>query len=229
MDFLVSKCKKIVIVAIFLACFPCFSQEIMTAATFFQSVSEKYGTLTDFEATMHMSIGDDSMSARMSFKRPNLLRLDFSDPETQTIVFNGETLTIYLPQHRTILNQTVEKSGGSGGMSLATPQGLVLMSRYYTIAYEVGQDPIPLEEGSEEQVIKLVLTRRTRSESFRSMVVSVTPASKMIRRIVAEATDGRKHVYNFSNYKLNSGIPDMRFVYDAPASANNYNNFLSTN
>lgn len=201
----------------------------MTAATFFQSVSEKYGTLNDFEATMHMTIGDSSMSARMSFKRPNLLRLDFSRPDTQTIVFNGEVLTIYLPGHRTILNQAVESSGGSGGMSLATPQGLVLMSRYYTIAYEVGQDPIPLEEGSEEKVIKLVLTRRTRSESFRTMVVSIIPASKLIRRIVAETTDGRKHVYNFSNYNLNSGIPDMRFVYDAPASANNYNNFLSTN
>ena len=214
---------------IFFACFECFSQDIMTAASFFQSVSEKYGTLTDFEASMTMSIGKENMVARMSFKRPNLLRLDFSRPDTQTIVFNGELLTIYLPRHRTILNQTVESSGGSGGMALATPQGLVLMSRYYTIAYEVGQDPIPLEEGSSEEVINLVLTRRTRSESFRSMVVSVTPATKLIRRIVAESTDGNKHVYDFSNYKLNSDIPEMRFVYDAPASANNYNNFLSTN
>jgi outer membrane lipoprotein-sorting protein len=33
-------------------------------------------------------------------------------------------------------------------------------------------------------------------------------------------------VYSFSGFRLNQGIPDTRFIYDSPASANVYNNFL---
>jgi len=33
-------------------------------------------------------------------------------------------------------------------------------------------------------------------------------------------------VFTFSDYKLNQGIPDQRFIYDPPSSANVYNNFL---
>jgi outer membrane lipoprotein-sorting protein len=32
--------------------------------------------------------------------------------------------------------------------------------------------------------------------------------------------------FDFSNIKTNQGIPDQRFIYDSPASANLYNNFL---
>ena len=31
---------------------------------------------------------------------------------------------------------------------------------------------------------------------------------------------------DFTNIKTNVGIPQQRFIYDAPASANMYNNFM---
>src|SRR5574344_336932 len=130
----------------FLAAAVSYSQSIITAGDFFKKVSAYYGTIKDYEATVDISAAGAAMSGKVSFKRPDLLRIDFTKPENQVIVFNGEMLTIYLPESSAVLQQQVQTNSGAGGASLATPQGLSLMSRYYSVAYEKGQDPEPLEE-----------------------------------------------------------------------------------
>lgn len=202
------------------------AQNILTASSFFQNVSTFYGTIKDYEASLDITAGKTKMEGKVSFLRPNLLRIDFSDPEEQVIVFNGDLLTIYLPGSQAVLNQTVESSGSSNSANLATPQGLALMSRYYSVAYEIGQTPVPLEDGSDEKVIKLILSRKNTSEAFRFIKMAISPDSNLIRRIEAVTPQGDSFFFDFSNYVLNSGISDQRFIYDAPSSANNYNNFL---
>lgn len=208
-------------------CSTVYAQTITTAGAYFKTVSDYYGTIKDYEADMDLTIDKQQMSAHVSFKRPDLLRLDFSNPADQVILFNGDMLTIYLPGSSAVLQQSVQSDGsGTGGASLATPQGLSLMSRYYTVAYETGQDPVPLDDTSDEKVIKLVLNRRNTAEAFRSIKLAVNAETKLIRRVEAVTPRGDEFVFNFTNYKLNQDISDQRFIYDPPSSANNYNNFL---
>lgn len=205
-----------------------FSQSILTAAAFFQTVSQEYGKINDYEASIEIKAAKNVMEGNVSFKRPDLLRIDFSKPEDQVICFNGDMLTIYLPGSSAILNQSVESSGTSNAANLATPQGLSLMSRYYSVAYEKGQEAVPFEDGSTEMVVKLVLSRKNSSEAFRYLNIDVLADTKLIRRITAVTPQGEQFQFDFSNYVINSGIPDTRFIYDPPTSANNYNNFLFT-
>lgn len=208
-----------------------FGQSIQTAGEYFQTISDKYATIQDYEAELTITTSAGKMKTKVSFKRPNLLRMDFSDPETQVITFNGELLTIYLPGSNAILLQNVsagEESSGTAGASLATPQGLTLMNRYYYIAYETGQSPVPLYDDSDEMVVKFILTKKAASESFKTLNVAVSPTTKLIRRIEAVTTTNETFIFEFSDYALNTNIPDARFIYDAPSSANNYNNFLFT-
>ncbi len=206
------------------------AQAITTADAFFTAVSDTYAAISDYSANITITTGSGQkaavMAGRAVFKRPNLLRIDFSDPDEQTIVFNGELLTIYLPDYNVVLSQSVEKNSGASGASLATPQGLSLMKRYYSIAYEKGPDPVPLDEGSTERVVVLALARRTTTEMFRTIRLMVNPESKLVRRIDAQTVSGDRVVFDFSGYALNQGILDNRFLYDSPASANMFNNFL---
>ena len=158
------------------------AQSIMTVGDFFKTVSEKYSKINDFEVTTEITVDKQAMNGKVSFKKPNMLRIDFSSPANQVIVFNGDDLTIYLPGSSAILQQHVEGGSAAGGASIATPQGLSLISRYYYMAYETGPNPVPLEEGSEEKVVRLVLWRRTTSEAFRYIKLSITPKTKLIRR-----------------------------------------------
>ena len=224
--------KKIISI-ISLLCFVCvgltFAQNILTASDYFQSVSEFYGTITDYEADVYIFANNQEMEGRVSFKKPNLLRIDFSKPEDQVIVFNGETLTIYLSNLDSAMIQGLEKNTdpSASGANLATPQGLYLMSRYYYVSYESGQTPVPYEEGSDEMVVNLILSRKNISEGFKQIKLSISADTKLIRCVEAiRATTNEVFKFEFDSYTINQGIPAERFLYDSPSSANSYNNFL---
>ena len=205
-----------------------FAQNITTASAYFKTISEYYGTIKDYEVDFEIKIEKKETAGKLSFKAPNLLRMDYTNPEEQVICFNGDVLTIYLPDAPAVLQQQVSPDGSNNTASLTTPQGLSLMSRYYSVAYETGQNAEPLEEGSDEMVVKLILTRKSASEAFRYIKIAVNNETKLIRRIEAVTPKGEEFVFNFYDYVLNQNLSEQRFVYDAPSSANNYNNFLFT-
>ena len=206
-------------------CVNAFSQGIVTASDYFKSVSDYYATLKDYEASVEIVADKQEMMGIVSYKKPDLLKIEFSKPQDQVIVFNGEMLTIYLPGSSSVLQQSVQ-SDKSNAVSMATSQGLSLLRRYYVIAYEVGQEPLPLENGSNEQVIKLKLSRRNTSEAFQTIKIAINCETNLIRRIEALTPKGETYSFNFLDYKINQDITDQRFIYDPPSSANNYNNFL---
>ena len=210
--------------------FSVFPQEIITADKYLEAVSERYGGITDYEAQVAIRSGSTDMNGTLSFLNPNLLRIDFARPTEQVLVFNGELLTVYIPDLRAVLNQTVapmrRSSTPMGGASLASAQGLQLLRRGYVPTFMSGPDPEALDEREREQVIKLRLTRRIASEGFREIILSINPETLLIRRIEGRTIADALVRFDFTGIRLNIGIPEQRFVYDSPASANLYNNFL---
>jgi outer membrane lipoprotein-sorting protein len=174
------------------------------------------------------------MTGDLSYLTPYYLRIDFSVPKDQVILYDGNLLTIYLPGYRAVLNQ----SAPSSGANLATAQGLSLLRRNYSPSYLSSPDPVPLDaspgDGNTKQpaaskpemVIKIRLVPRSTSEGFTRLILSVDPSTDLIRRIESTTIAGKNISFDFTNIKLNQGIPAMRFVYDSPATANNYDNFL---
>ena len=206
-----------------------FAQNITTASAYFKTISEYYGTIKDYEVDFEIKIEKTESAGKLSFKAPNLVRMDYTNPPEQVICFNGDILTIYIKEPaEAVLQQQVTPDNTNNAATLSTPQGLSLMSRYYTVAYETGQNPEPLEEGSDEMVVKLILTRKSASEAFRYIKLAINNDTKLIRRIEAVTPKGEEFVFNFFDYELNQNLSEQRFVYDAPSSANNYNNFLFT-
>lgn len=201
------------------------AQSITTASAYFKTISEYYATIKDYEVDFEITVEKTESAGKLSFKAPDLLRMDYTNPEEQVICFNGDMLTIYLPESSAVLQQQVSTEN-SGAASLSTPQGLSMMSRYYTVAYETGQTAEPLDEGSDEMVVKFILSRKSAAEAFRYIKLAVNEQTKLIRRIEAVTPKGEEFIFNFYDYKLNQDLTDQRFIYDAPSSANNYNNFL---
>jgi outer membrane lipoprotein-sorting protein len=207
---------------------PAFSQEIVTAERYLEMVSERYGTIRDYEANIVIHSGSNEMFGVVNHLAPSFLRIDFTKPMDQVIVFNGELLTVYLPEYRVTLNQNINQTRrpGASGAGLASAQGLILLRRNYTPVYVTGPDPVPLDASSNERVVKLRLSRRFVSEGFREIIISINPDTMLIRRLEGRTIADVLVQFTFSNVKINQGIPEQRFIYDSPASANNINNFL---
>ena len=62
-------------------------------------------------------------------------------------------------------------------------------------------------------------------EGFRQLIMSVGE-DNLIRRMVCVTADYTEMQFDFTDIKTNEGIPDTRFEYDSPASANVFENFL---
>ena len=212
------------------AVFSVFPQEIVTADKYLDSVAERYAGIKDYEARVVIRSNSTDMIGNLSFLSPYFLRIDFTKPSEQVLVFDGELLTIYIPDLRAVLNQTVtptrRTNTPAGGASLASAQGLQLLRRGYVPAFVSGPDPVPLDDKEKDPVVKLRLTRRLSSEGFREIILSIDPETRLIRRIEGRTNADALVRFDFTDIKTNLGIPEQRFVYDSPASANLYNNFL---
>jgi outer membrane lipoprotein-sorting protein len=202
-------------------------QEIVTAEQLFAKVSSAYAAVTDYEAQISISNAGQPMKGTLYFKSPSLLRINFTQPPEQVIVFDGETLKVYIPQYKAVLQQETGASGvGAGAASLASREGLAMMKRNYTIAWDNSPATAALDPGSSEMVYRLMLSRKTVSEGFKTIRISVSASSLLIRRIEGWTVSNDRIGFDFTSIALNQGIPATRFLYDAPASANIYNNFL---
>jgi outer membrane lipoprotein-sorting protein len=206
---------------------PAAAQEIVTAAQYFSLVADRYAQIVDYEGKIAISTGKDQMRGDISFKAPSLIRVDFTSPPDQVIAFDGQTLTVYIPGYNAILSQTTADKPGAGTASLATREGLRMLKRNYSVAFESSPAPLPLDGGAAgEQAVRLVLGRTSAAEGFKTLKLYISPDTKLIRRIEGWTIAGDKLTFDFTGIKTNVGIPAARFVYDSPASANVYNNFL---
>jgi outer membrane lipoprotein-sorting protein len=192
-----------------------------------EMVSERYGGVRDYEARIAIRSGGSDMVGNVSYLTPSFLRIDFTRPADQVIVFNVELLSVYLPEYRAVLNQSITPSRRpSAGAALASAQGLALLRRNYVPSFITGPDPVPLDEGSQERVVRLRLARRAISEGFREIILSIDAETRLIRRIEGRTIADTQVRFDFTNIRTNLGIPELRFLYDSPASAYMYNNFM---
>ena len=203
---------------------PVRAQEIMTAGRYLEQVSERYASIRTYIARVAIQSGGTQMYGTVYAMMPNFLRIDFTAPAEQVILYNGESLMIFLPGERAILNQAV--SGQQGGASIATARGLKLLQRNYVPAFVVGPSPVPIESGSSEMVIKLKLARRSTGEGFTEIILDISPDTQLIRRITGRTITDTVVRFDFSGVSLNTGIPERLFVFESPPASNMYNNFL---
>ena len=165
------------------------------------------------------------MTGIIYYKTPSLLRINFSNPKEQVLVVDREKLVIYIPKYRVIMQQKLKKKGGVSGAGMASKEGLKLLKKNYSVAYLESPDYVPLDEGSSEMVKKLKFIWRSADEGFRQLIMSVGE-DNLIRRMVCVTADYNEMQFDFTNIRTNEGIPDTRFEYDSPASANVFENFL---
>ncbi len=199
------------------------SQPVITAESFFETVSAAYSGIVDYQADISITQGEGVMVGTLSYKSPNLLRIDFSRPAGQVIVSDGALLTVYYPRLQVVFEQRLRNRANVTG--LASRQGLHFLQANYAIAYLEGPAAVPLDPGSGELVVKLKLSSRATSEGFRQLEIAVSP-SNLIRRITGITVGFEEHRLDFRNVRTNQNIPDGRFDYEAPPTANIYRDFL---
>ncbi len=201
------------------------AQDILTALQFFDSISAKYSTVEDYEARISIIAGEAVMEGILFYKNPNLLRINFSEPEEQVISVYDDILTLHIPDQNVIMEQKLQRHSDASLAVMASKQGLELLKRGYSVAFLKGPEPVALEEGSNELVRKLNLVWRQTDEGYRQIEMSIDN-NGMIRRMKGLTVNYETFQFDFTEIRINQNIPEVRFEYEAPPSAYVMNNFL---
>jgi len=192
---------------------------IVSADKFFATLSSGYAAVKDYEANLTITRGKSVSSGRLSYKSPLYLNIKFDSPKDQVINLDGEKLTVYDPADQVVLEQSFKSRSPAELEAMVSSQGLLLWQRNYSIAYLTGPAPVALEDGSREMVVKLKLQARG-ATSYSQMIVSVNRDLMLIRRVEGSLVSGDTVVMDFTNIRINQGLPDSRFAYKAPPYAN---------
>ncbi len=210
-------------------------QNIITASDFFDQVSQRYFDIEDYQAALTITQDNSVMTGMLYHKRPNFLLIEFDEPEEQVIAVDGENLIIYIPYLNVSMKQKLkpETRQNTVAANIATGQGLELMKSRYSIAYLDSQFPVPLNQEAEglraksgEMVYKLKLEWRSIDEGFRRLTLSIDEESLMIRRITGITSGFQEIQLDFQNILVNQNLPEGKFRYKSPPTANVINNFI---
>jgi outer membrane lipoprotein-sorting protein len=201
------------------------SQEILSAEKFLDAVSQQFGAITDMEADIAFTQSGTTWRGTLSYRTPLYLRIDFSNPKGQFIAIDAEQLVIYVPSLNVVMVQALKHRSSGQLAEMVTAKGLGMLARNFSVAWETGPDPVPLESGSSEMVYKLKLTPRVASTGFRSMTLSVA-RDRVFRRLEGVRADGERQVLDYLSVRINQNLPDQRFRIDTPPDANIIPDFL---
>jgi outer membrane lipoprotein-sorting protein len=212
-------------VTLFLAALAAAAQDIVTPTDFLDRASKKFSGIRDYQAEVTITTEgeQDSMVGRLAYKSPNKVRIDFSKPREQVLDSNGETLLVYVPKYSYVLEQKLQKRSEASIALMASSRELAYLKTHYSAAYVIGPEPVPLDDGSREMVTKLKF-QSLAVDGFRRLEIAFD-RNLMIRRVTG-SLGARTLVMDIRNVRLDQGIPDARFDYNPPASANVYRNFL---
>jgi outer membrane lipoprotein-sorting protein len=209
--------KKYFIIIIYLiSTFLCYSQDLITGDAFLTQVSEHFTTIMDYRATIEIRdavTGDLKMTGTVIYKRPDLLRIDFS--RGQVFVSNSEGMLFYTPEYSFVLKQDIEQTNTEVAEIV---KGLDYLENTYSASFVDSPEMMPLEENSEEMVYKLNLF--SSFARFREIEVSIN-SNMMIRRIITNTI-----IVDYKNIQINTNLLKQQFDYIPPSSAVIVQNFL---
>jgi len=143
----------------------------------------------------------------VSFRKPGRMRWEFSDPEKQTIVSDGETLYSYDPD----LNQVVEtplKHALKSSSATSFLLGIGNINRDFKAAFANPPTPTGL--------IDLILDAKTGGYKIE---IGLDPSTYNLMTLTLTDQLGDVTKIAFSDVRDNVELPDSDFAFNAPAGA----------
>ena len=175
-----------------------------------QQVQNKYSQVetlqADFTQSTYIELLDreQTRSGKLYFGL-NKFRIDYSKPEKQSYIFNGETLWIYSPKYKEV--ETYQRAA-----QRISREALSFLSGLGTLE-ETFQ--IPKVSAREGQSI-LTLIPRDKDSRLKKIELVVDKEDHLLQAATLWPKRGNRSHYTFSELKLGEKIADKLFNFKAP-------------
>ena len=171
--------------------------------------------LASFQADFEQTSSSSSLSTplrekgRLTVKKDDLMRWDYTDPEKKTFVFNAGLLQSYFPEDNQLWRQKLAPEDYEGDIPSILTGKARLAERY-----NVEASPFP---GATPGTPQLKLTPKAEGEEDSFILIEIDPSSWMLRRAVLLDWAGNRTEFVFSRFKANPRLDARFFEIKVPA------------
>lgn len=141
--------------------------------------------------------------------KPGMMRWDYTKPERQLIIANGETLWIYLPGERQVIRDRVQTSMGARTPALFLA-GQAQLTELFAVTAETSQVP------SKEGLLRLELTPKEGTLPYSQVELGIHPTSYQVVRVQLADPLGSVTTMWFSDIDTEAAVDPSLFQFQVP-------------
>ena len=145
---------------------------------------------------------------KLYFKKPNLMRWEYTDPENNIYLYKGDRFQWYFAEDNQLMRGLISDEGQESEiLNLLTGQKNI--SDFYSVEFS----PFPTDNPQNAQ-IKLTPKQKD-DESF--LLLELDKKKWLIQKIIFMDWEGNKTEFHFSRIKANSSLPKNIFELKLPS------------
>jgi outer membrane lipoprotein carrier protein len=141
--------------------------------------------------------------------KPGMMRWDYTKPERQTIIANGETLWVYLPDDRQVIRDHINHSLGTRTPALFLAGQARLMD-VFTVTGMSGQGP------GADGLLQLELTPKGETVPYTRVSLGIDPSSYLVTLVRVVDAAGSMTAMWFSDIDTEALVAPSLFQFHVP-------------
>lgn len=219
--------KKILIFAFILFCGSLITAqefEFVTVSDVVKEVKNRFADVDSYSATftIQSTKGSSTVVQKGTVRslKPNMLRVDFTSPENQKVVSDGERMWIYIPSLNVVAEQDL-KEDKTTTFSATSEVGLRRLFNKYHYKFASKEQPKLLEDGKKYYILDL--KQKESRSGYKTLTLWITE-DYIITRAVGETSSGKNVEIEFNNIDMTTKLAKGMFKFEVPANARTIKN-----
>ncbi len=174
-----------------------------------QQAYERIPALTaDFvQIATYVSINrQQTSSGRLYIEKPHLIRWEYTQPEAQTILYDGKVLRVYLPRRRQVLQSPLPATDRTN-VALLFLAGIGKLQEVFRIT------PVAKREA---HLVYLRLQPRSPQAGFTELQIAVNPQNYLVEKLIIRDTIGNLTEIRLLSLQVHPRLPAQVFALSLP-------------
>jgi outer membrane lipoprotein-sorting protein len=174
-----------------------------------QQTYERTGALTarfDQTATLTSLNRQQTSAGQLYIEKPHSIRWEYTQPDAQTILYDGTTLRIHTPKRRQLLQSTIDESNRTN-VALLFLAGIGKLRD----AFEVTSLSSP-----EPQLAHLLLMPRSSQAGFSELHIAVNTRTYFVEKLLIHDNIGNLTEIRLSSLESHTALPAKTFELALP-------------
>jgi outer membrane lipoprotein carrier protein len=152
-------------------------------------------------ATLTSIDRQQTSSGQVSIEKPHYIRWEYTQPDSQTVLYDGALLRIYTPKRQQVLQSTIDEDDRRN-VALLFLAGVGTLRETFTIS--------PLSK-TDDHMQYLRLLPRSRQASFTELHIAVNTQNYFVEKLTIHDTIGNITDIHLSSLQVHQALPPQTF------------------